>query len=317
MANTKKRKYKKKKKSTERVIRYDRIAIVMLIVLIAAIAIYLISEKINEKKEKDIIEPGTVTTTPDSNDKREESTVIVTDSNGNTVITGAEYTTTPNLQSSDIPAQTQSPGIQTSALTKQASTQAPNLQVQTVYPAPPIDPKLQANGNYVNGILIANKSYPLPEDYSPGEQKIARAAFDAMQAAAKADGIKLWIKSGFRSYSYQKQLYDNYVKKDGKEKADTYSARPGHSEHQTGLSYDINTASSSDNFQNTKEGKWLAKNSYKFGFILRYPNDKINITGYKYEPWHFRYVGSEVAKSVFDSGKTLEEYLNITSIYST
>ena len=135
-----------------------------------------------------------------------------------------------------------------------------------------------------------------------------------MQKAAEKDNIKLWITSGFRSYSLQTSLYNNYVLKDGKEKADTYSARPGHSEHQTGLAMDLNIVDSS--FEGTKEAIWIADNCYKYGFIIRYPKGKEEITGYKYEPWHVRYLGKELSEKVYKSGKTLEEYLNITSKYS-
>ena len=167
---------------------------------------------------------------------------------------------------------------------------------------------------YVNGILIANKTYSLPSDYNPGKiLPDAQAAFNEMQAAAKKDGYNLTIVSGFRSYSYQSQLYNNYVARDGKAAADTYSARPGYSEHQTGLAMDINNASSS--FNNTPEAKWIAANCYKYGFILRYPKGKENITGYMYESWHVRYLGKQLAKEVYDSGLTLEEFLCIDSKY--
>lgn len=167
---------------------------------------------------------------------------------------------------------------------------------------------------YINGILIANKTYALPADYNPGVNPAAQKAADEMIAAAKQDGISLWIRSGFRSYSYQANLYNNYVARDGKSKADTYSARPGHSEHQTGLAFDMNSLSTS--FANTPEGRWLAANCWKYGFIIRYPKGKEHITGYQYEPWHVRYLGKDTAQSVYNSGLTLEEYLGITSKYS-
>lgn len=172
-------------------------------------------------------------------------------------------------------------------------------------------PKIQLT--YVDGILIANKSYPLPADYNPGTNPEAKAALDKMFAAAAQDGYKLWIRSGFRSYTTQKNLYQNYVKRDGATAADRYSARPGYSEHQTGLAFDINNASSS--FNNTPEAKWLAANAYKYGFILRYPEGKESVTGYMYESWHYRYVGIEKAKTLFESGLTIEEYYNIPSHY--
>lgn len=166
---------------------------------------------------------------------------------------------------------------------------------------------------YIDGILIANKTYKLPKTYNPGTDSKAYKAFQRMQSDAYKDGISLFIASGFRSYSYQKSLYNDYKSKDGREKADTYSARAGHSEHQTGLAFDINDPSSS--FENTKEAKWLEKNCIKYGFIIRYQKSKEKITGYKYEPWHIRYLGKGLAKKVTKSGKCLEEYLDITSEY--
>ncbi len=167
---------------------------------------------------------------------------------------------------------------------------------------------------YVKGILIVNKTYALPADYNPGIDPTAQSALNQMISSAGADGVSLWIASGFRSYDKQKTLYNNYVARDGKTEADRYSARPGHSEHQTGLAFDLNSLEQS--FGETKEGKWIAANCWKYGFILRYPQNKENETGYMYEPWHVRYVGKDVAKDVHNSGLCLEEYLGITSVYS-
>lgn len=178
-------------------------------------------------------------------------------------------------------------------------------------------PKIEVKDGitYVNDILIVNKTYSLPKDYDPGTlNKEALDAYNIMKEAALKDNIKLWIASGYRSYDTQDELYNDYVKIDGKEKADTYSARPGYSEHQTGLAMDLNIVDSS--FEGTPEAIWLENNSYKYGFIIRYPKGKEDITGYKYEPWHVRYLGIDLAKSVYDSGLTLEEYLNIDSKYS-
>ena len=167
---------------------------------------------------------------------------------------------------------------------------------------------------YVDGVLIANKTYSLPSSYNPGGLTSAtNSAFTRLQQAAAKDGISLWICSGFRSYATQQVIYNNYVYRDGQAIADTYSARPGYSEHQTGLALDVNNAS--DSFAGTKEAKWLAKNCCKYGFIIRYPSDKVSITGYKYEPWHIRYVGKSLATKVTQSGLCLEEYLGITSQY--
>lgn len=168
---------------------------------------------------------------------------------------------------------------------------------------------------YVNGVMIANKTYALPSTYNPGALTAeTQAAFNEMKSAAWAEsGLSLSVCSGFRSYSYQATLYNSYVNRDGKAKADTYSARPGHSEHQTGLAADINYAG--DWFNTTPEAVWLAANCWRFGFIIRYPQGKQDITGYKYESWHVRYLGKELAKLVYDSGLTLEEYLGIDSVY--
>ena len=169
---------------------------------------------------------------------------------------------------------------------------------------------------YVDGILIANKTYKLPSNYAPGGLlKEFTDNFNKMKSDALKSGIKLNVVSGYRSYTRQSTLYNNYVKKDGKAAADTYSARPGYSEHQSGLAADINSVEES--FINTKEGKWLNENCYKYGFIIRYPKGKDEITGYIYEPWHIRYVGTNISSKLYNNGSwtTLEEYLGITSNY--
>ena len=168
---------------------------------------------------------------------------------------------------------------------------------------------------YIDGILIANKTYSLPANYNPGGLlPEVESAFLEMARCAWNDGISLWICSGFRSYEYQKTLYNGYISMYGKDATDTFSARPGHSEHQTGMAMDIIEASSA--FEGTPAAIWLAENCWKYGFIIRYPKGKESITGYKYEPWHIRYLGKETAKAVYDSGLTLEEYLGINSVYS-
>lgn len=168
---------------------------------------------------------------------------------------------------------------------------------------------------YIEGYLVVNKTYTLPSSYGNGLTNATTEAFNKMQAAAKVDGLNIYISSGFRSYSYQKNLYNSYVNRDGVIAADTYSARAGHSEHQSGLAFDVNTIN--DSFANTEEGKWLNDNCYKYGFILRYPNGKSDETGYQYEPWHFRYVGVELAEKLYNNGNwiTVEDYFGITSRY--
>ncbi len=168
---------------------------------------------------------------------------------------------------------------------------------------------------YIDGYLIANKTYSIPSSYGSGLTKETTNAFYEMKSAASLDGLNIYISSGFRSYNSQRIIYNNYVKRDGVDVADTYSARPGHSEHQTGLAFDVNIIN--DSFAGTPEAIWLDKNAYKYGFILRYPKGKTNETGYKYEPWHFRYVGKNLALVLYNNGNwlTMEDYFGITSAY--
>ncbi len=173
---------------------------------------------------------------------------------------------------------------------------------------------------YIDGVLIANKTYSLPSDYGNGLTSETKNAFSKMEAAFNSEKEEsnrwLWIASGYRSYWDQKSIYNNYVSRDGQANADTYSARPGHSEHQTGLAFDLNSID--DSFSNTYEGKWVHDNCYRFGLILRYPKGKESITGYMYESWHMRYVGVELATKLYNDGDwiTLEEYYGIDSKYS-
>lgn len=189
--------------------------------------------------------------------------------------------------------------------------------------------KIQDGVAYIDDNIIVNKTYSLPSGYKPrdsyqevvGERcnncinKDAMDAYKLMASDAKSVGLNIYISSGYRSYSYQDKLYNNYVSISGKEKADTYSARPGHSEHQTGECFDLNTID--DSFQYTNEGKWVNENAYLYGFIIRYPKGKESITGYQYESWHLRYVGKELALKLYHDGnwETLEEYYGISSSY--
>jgi len=168
---------------------------------------------------------------------------------------------------------------------------------------------------YIDGVLVVNKTYDLPSSYGSGLTSETKKAFDKMNADASSLGLNLYISSGYRSYSNQKYIYNNYVKVDGKEKADTYSARAGHSEHQTGLAFDLNTID--DSFTYTDEGKWVNENCYRYGLILRYPKGKDDITGYMHESWHLRYVGVDLATKLYNDGEwiTLEEYFGIDSKY--
>ncbi|MCL1793387.1 MAG: D-alanyl-D-alanine carboxypeptidase family protein [Oscillospiraceae bacterium] len=176
----------------------------------------------------------------------------------------------------------------------------------------------KAATNLSGNLVLCNKYSYLPEDYVPeGYKKSdgrvlslvaeAQGQFDKMRADAKNSGINIYIVSGYRSYAVQKQVYENYKKSDPNG-ADTYSARPGHSEHQTGLAADLNSASISAHFENTAEYAWLAENAHRYGFILRYPKDKEWLTGYVFEPWHWRYVGQKTAEKIKNLGITFDEY---------
>ena len=170
---------------------------------------------------------------------------------------------------------------------------------------------------YIDGILIANKTYTLPASYAPGGLTSEFVNnFNNMKAGANAEGVDFDVFSGYRSYYTQKSTYQGWVNKDGKAAADTYSARPGHSEHQSGLAADINGYGA--RFDESKATEWMANNAYKYGFILRYPKGKQGITGYVYESWHFRYVGVDLATKLYNGGNwiTLEEYFGITSEYN-
>ena len=166
---------------------------------------------------------------------------------------------------------------------------------------------------YVDGILIANKTYSLPADFGDGLDPETYDAFNRMARDAANDGIYLYIISDFRSYQTQNYTYNSFVYDRGVEQADRCSARPGHSEHQTGLAIDVNTTS--DYFDGTPEAIWLARNCVRYGFIIRYPKGKEAVTGYKYEPWHIRYLGTQKAAEIANSGLTIEEYYGITSVY--
>lgn len=172
--------------------------------------------------------------------------------------------------------------------------------------------------------ILVNKYNYVTEDYIPESLQIvsskyssktvklvsyAKEAFEELAAAAEKENYTINAMSSYRDYAYQNTLYNNYAKKDGYDNADTYSARPGYSEHQTGLAVDIdNKKEYFTNFEKTKEYEWMQNNAYKYGFILRFPKDKVLETGYEYESWHYRYVGKEIAKYIHDNNMCYEEY---------
>jgi D-alanyl-D-alanine carboxypeptidase len=185
--------------------------------------------------------------------------------------------------------------------------------------------------------VLVNKQHKLPEDYNPTDlvypdvrfifpEKIekrkmrqdAATALEKLFAAAEDDNILLAGVSAYRSHKTQTTLFDRYVKRDGLEKARTYSALPGTSEHETGLAIDVSGSdgkcAAADCFADTKEAQWLEKHAHEYGFIIRYLKGKEKITGYQYEPWHLRYVGVDVATEMVKSGEVLEEYFDAVPV---
>lgn len=180
-------------------------------------------------------------------------------------------------------------------------------------------------------ILIVNKDNPLPEGYRPSDLRNVDIPFnhpegsemnmmredaakhlEEMVAAAKSDEVYLIGVSGFRSYDYQKELYYNEIRQNGEENANSLVAKPGYSEHNTGLAIDLFSRDYpylDEGFEGSSAFLWLSNNADDYGFILRYPKAKEAVTGYSYEPWHYRYVGVDVARDIADRGITLEEYI--------
>lgn len=202
-----------------------------------------------------------------------------------------------------------------------ASSKAP------VTPAPPFDASRYSTTDSASLWVVVNKQHPLsPIDYAPsdlvtayGHQVGSRLVPDltAMITDAAKTGAAITLVSTYRSYPYQVSLYNSYVSADGQEKADTYSARPGYSEHQTGLAVDFGdragTCVIETCYGDTAEGKWLAANAYKYGFLLRYTAAERTVTGYQAEAWHYRYIGRDLASEMHKRGiATLEEFFSVT-----
>lgn len=189
----------------------------------------------------------------------------------------------------------------------------------------------EAADHSLDYLILVNKTHGLGQSYKPKDlksvkyvckdrpeayqklRKKAAKAFTRLSEAAGKEGKVIKLTTGFRPYEYQKILHKQYVQADGKKRAEQYSAKPGFSEHQTGLCADVSSPSVNyelvQKYGKTKEGKWLAKNAHKYGFIIRYPKDKEAVTGYEYEPWHIRYVGKAAAREIYRQEITLEEFL--------
>ncbi len=207
---------------------------------------------------------------------------------------------------------------------------------QKTNPAKPVFDKTRYSISDPNSLwVVVNKQRPLnPKTYAPTDLVVPNAplrvpgndsmqlraetasAMETMFAAAKAAGDPLMVSSGYRSYNYQVSLYGSYVAAHGQASADTFSARPGYSEHQTGLAVDVEPLDKQCDvdqcFANTPAGEWITAHAYEYGFFIRYPADKVAVTGFEYEPWHLRYVGKELALEMHTTHtETLEEFFGL------
>lgn len=213
---------------------------------------------------------------------------------------------------------------------KSGKTEATPTPTPTLAPTPEptLDPAVFSDPQSI--LLLANKKHPLPSGYEPDDlvpvtiptsnagvtmRLEANEAMTIMAEAARRDDVTLKVSSAFRGESYQHNLYSGYAASYGSAQADRISSRPGYSEHQTGLCADFVEGSGADfrpEFEDTASGKWLAAHAHEYGFILRYPKGKEEITGYAYEPWHFRYVGKQYAKEMYAQGAdmTFEEFFH-------
>ncbi|MEK8132885.1 D-alanyl-D-alanine carboxypeptidase family protein [Paenibacillus filicis] len=263
----------------------------------------------------------------DSNTKTTDSPPQQPASGGGTVNLGATNTSKPSANSGG----TADPG-------KKSGDSAAKPGDTTRKPASegadkPKDGSVQVIAKPADIAVIVNKSNKLPDNYKPDDlvdpdvpftfkekiekrkmRKEAAAALEKLFKAAKDDKLPLAGVSAFRSNATQTTLYNSYVKQHGEQEANKFSAKPGQSEHETGLAIDVAGANgkcpAQDCFGATKEAKWLAEHAHEYGFIIRYLKGKEDITGYQYEPWHLRYVGVDLAKDIVKQGVTLEEYFS-------
>lgn len=229
----------------------------------------------------------------------------------------------PSETATGIPVPVQSPTAPTAPT---APTPTPEPE-----PAPTFDRAARSIDDPASLWVVANKLRPLqPLDFAPGDLRTAAIPFvyepvlrdeaataaEQLVAAAAAEGIALTAQSSYRSYGSQQRVYAGWVAQLGQQAADLTSARPGHSEHQTGLSIDFSAVPANCTldqcFAQTPQGQWLAANAWRFGYHLRYPEGATPVTGYEFEPWHFRYVGPELAAELHATGiRTLEEFFGL------
>lgn len=303
----------------QRQVRKQRIILACVAAVILILIIIIISVSIkgcSKSKNTDKNEETTTTKIEESTQSKENessSEEAASTNADNSAATTANATSSGSSDSSEF-----APPVVPSGNTVSKGTTSKGFQIQEINGA-----------TYIDGVLIANKTYALPKDFIPTNpdqpvnsdrsttclDKTLMSAWNTMLKDATAKGLNIYIASGYRSYNYQVNVYNRYVQSDGAAKADTYSSRPGNSEHQTGLCFDLNTIE--DSFQYTNEGKWVNDNCYKYGFCIRFPKGKDSATGYQYESWHLRYVGVDLATKLYNNGDwlSLEEYFGITSEY--
>lgn len=269
----------------------------------------------------------------DSNEQIEQPTVSDTEKPAETPTDNGTEPAEPTPEAEE-PVDTdkdEQPATETEPPTEEEPPAEEEPAAEPAAPNQAIELNGQANLE-LDALVLVNKQIALPSDYQPadlvtanidfvdsatGERRMLRkeaaGAIESLMTGAKAAGIDLKGTSAFRSYDYQVQLFNNYVARDGKEQAMKYSAPPGHSEHQTGLAIDVSSASVgyqlTQNLEQTTEGKWLADNAHKYGFIVRYQRAYEAETGYMFEPWHLRYIGVDHATSVHKTNVPFERYL--------
>lgn len=300
------------RKQRAAVVRRQKITLAAGIAVLILVIIFVLAFKgcNSKKKNNDKTVPATTeTTTDDNKTTTENNSENIKSEEAQDASTSSDNNSGNDNNSSDYSG---------SQYADSQSVSSKGFSIQTI------------NGiTYVDGVLIANKTYSLPSDFIPQDPEVPvtsqrsttsldrtlMSAWRTMQADASSQGLNIYIASAYRSYSYQVNLYNSYVARDGKAAADTYSSRPGNSEHQTGLCFDLNSID--DSFGDTAEGRWVNDNCYKYGFCIRFPKGKDAYTGYQYESWHLRYVGKDLAEKLYNNGNwiSLEEYFGITSRY--
>ena len=288
-------------------------ALLIIIIVIISVSMKGCSKSKNADKNGKSTTANVEESTPTKENENTSEGADSTNADNSTATMSDITSTTASSNSSEYPA----PEIPSGNVVSKGTT-SKGFKIQEINGA-----------TYIDGVLIANKTYALPQDFIPTNpdqpvnadrsstclDKTLMSAWNTMLKDATAKGLNIYIASGYRSYNYQVNVYNRYVKSDGAAVADTYSSRPGNSEHQTGLCFDLNTIE--DSFQYTNEGKWVNDNCYKYGFFIRFPKGKDSATGYQYESWHLRYVGVDLATKLYNNGDwlSLEEYFGITSQY--